>query len=366
MLEWLALLLRAAWNRVETLKHAAALIAQHRFSAAEAELQSLLSRSPGDALAMNLLGVIKMEEHDRSGAEQLFRKSIAAGQRIVGPRINLAALYGAAQPKRALEQLQASLSIDPENRRARALVRQIAKTGALGDMRSGKTGEALSLLEKARKILPDDPEILYDFGMTAFETAFYPDAQAALQKSLRLRPAYHEAQYALARVYLKENRPQQAENEMRLYLAAEPKDASAQYGLGYILLAEQKLKEAKAAFERSLALEPSQTESLFELGRIAQEQGHTAAARAAYSKVVAADPHHAGALAGLGIIAFRKAKYREAKRYLRQSVAAAHSYRKAHYYLALALSKSGEPAQAQKEFQIAKQLQKKPLTNARL
>ncbi|MGH9611280.1 MAG: hypothetical protein ACRD34_16570, partial [Bryobacteraceae bacterium] len=73
MLEWLALLLRAAWNRVETLKHAAALIAQHRFSAAEAELQSLLSRSPGDALAMNLLGVIKMEEHDRSGAEQLFR-----------------------------------------------------------------------------------------------------------------------------------------------------------------------------------------------------------------------------------------------------------------------------------------------------
>ncbi|MGH9638881.1 MAG: tetratricopeptide repeat protein [Bryobacteraceae bacterium] len=149
---------------------------------------------------------------------------------------------------------------------------------------------------------------------------------------------------------------------------------SAAYTQGTLALNQKRYAIAErdfAAAERQApgatdALEPSQTESLFELGRIAQVQGHTAAARVAYSKVVAADPHHARALAGLGIIAFREAKYEKAKRYLRQSVAAAPSYRKAHYYLALALSKSGEPAQAQKEFQIAKQLQKKPLTNARL
>ncbi len=351
---------------VQTLEDAAALIQRNELAAAEAELQPLLKEQPEDPVALNLLGLVRVKQKKPDDAETLFREAIATGHPLAGPHINLALLHSSERPIDALNELQEALKIAPGNQQAESLVQSIAKQSALKALQSGNSNQAIAIAMKARQAAPKNPEILYDFGMVALEAGLYPDAQAALEQSLALRPGYQEARYALARVYLDESLAQQAEQQMRKYLDAKTDDASAWYGLGYILVAEQKLDEAKSAFDKSLALEPNQTESLFQLGEIALEQGHTDAARGEFTKVLARAPQHAGALTEMGVMAFRTAKLEEAKNDLERAIASAPSYQKAHYYYALTLTKTGDKAQADREFALARQLQKKHTTNARL
>lgn len=345
-------------QRVETLQRAAALIAQHQLEPAAQILQPLLSQSPDDPLALNLLGVVRMQEHQTDEAEALFQKAIHSGDKIAGPHVNLARLYGAARPLDAIAQIKAALTVAPGDKDAVSLLRQIAKDAALAAMQAGDKQKAAAVLSKAAETFPHDPELLYEFGFVAFESGLYHDSEQSLKEALKLQPQFPKASYALARTYLAENLAEPAEKQMRAYLAEKPNDASAQYGLGYILMAEQRVDEAKAAFAKSLALQPRQTESLFELGEIALQQGQNEIAREDYEKVLAADPKHAGALTGSGELAFRAGRYPEAQADFERAIASAPSYQKAHYYYALTLLKLGQKAQAEHEFAISKQLQK--------
>jgi tetratricopeptide (TPR) repeat protein len=345
--------------RVQTLQKAAALIERHDLASAETSLQPLLANAPADAVALNLLGLIRMEQKRPEEAETLFRQALATGHHIAGPHVNLAVLYQSSKPLDALAELAAALKIAPENAQAQSLLRVIAKEAALSASRSGNASAALTLLANARESLPRDPEILYEFGSVALGLGLNRQAQQALEEALQNRPDYPEAHYALARVYLEENRPAEAERHMRAYLVARPDDATAHYGLGYILVAAERLDEAKAAFERSLALQPGQTESVLQLGEIALEQGKDQEARKHFRKVLSIDPHHAGALTGIGVLAYRDGDYPEAKTNLEEAVANAPKYQKAHYYFALTLAKLGDKTNAGREFEISKSLQKR-------
>jgi len=344
--------------RTDTLHKAANLIEKRDFASAETTLQVLLKQSPEDPVALNLLGLIKMEQHDREAAEKLFRRAIDTGQPIVGPRINLGLLYGADQPLEALTQLHEALKLTPDNQQAQALVRSIEKESVINAMQAGEKDKALAILLAARRALPNDPDILYHLGMVALELSLNDDAEKAFEEALRQRPDYDEAIYGLARAYLARSQAKEAEQAIRKYLIRRPEDASAYYGLGYILLAEQHLQDARAAFERSLALQPNQTESEFQLGEIAMQQGATSSAREHFTKVLSRNPHHAGALTEIGVFAFRSSEYEIAKTNLEQAVASAPTYQKAHYYYALTLAKLGDKTEAERQFKMAQALQK--------
>lgn len=352
--------------RVETLQRTAVLIEHHDLTAAEAALRTLLDQSRDDALALNRLGLIRVQQQKPDQAEKLFHQAIKCDSRIVGPHVNLARLYATDRPFDAISELNQALKLTPDNPQGASLLRTIAKESALSATRSGNKERALAILMQAREALPPDPELLYDLGLVALESNLYQDAQRLLQQALVARPEYYDAIYALARAYLGENMANQAEEQIRKYLNARPDDSTAQYGLGYILMAEQRLEEAQRAFEKSLALQPDQTESLFQLGEIAMQQGNNDAARENYLKVVSHDPHHAGALTELGIIAYRASQYSEARTDLERAVGSAPSYQKAHYYYALTLTRLGEKTNADREFEISKSLQKSHVTNSHL
>ena len=344
--------------RIKALHKAADLIGQHDFASAEKTLQVLLKQSPQDAVALNLLGFVEMQQHNREAAEKLFRQAINTGQPIVGPRINLALLQATVQPLQALTELGEALKLAPQNQQAQSLVRSIEKASSLNAMRAGEKDKALAIVLQARRALPNNPEILYDLGMVSLELGLNEDAEKAFEEALRQRPEYDEAIYGLARAYLARSHAKQAEETIRKYLRRRPEDASAYYGLGYILLAEQQLEDARAAFEKSLVLQPNQTESEFQLGEIAVEQGDQNSAREHFTKVLSRDPHHAGALTEIGVFAFRSSEYDVAKTTLKQAIASAPTYQKAHYYYALTLAKLGNKAEAEQEFDISRRLEK--------
>ena len=346
-------------TRVAELKQAAAGIQRNDLAGAARILTDLLEQKPEDAVALNLLGVVRMREGQTEAAKKLFREAMAKGPGLPGPHINLALLFGPERPFDAIAELAAALERAPGDSQAQSALRAMAEQAALQAVNAGDKEKALAVMLQARRALPHDPELLYKFGLVAMEAGMFTDAQAALEEALHMRTGYPEATYALARAYLGESRAAEAEQQLRNYLAMRPGDASAQYGLGYVLASEQKLDEAQAAFERSLAARPEQTESSFQLGEIAMQKEDRGTAQAYFQKVLERDPRHAGALTETAVFAFRGGKYTEAAANLERAVSYSPGYQKAHYYFALALSKLGRKAEAEREFHIATDLQRK-------
>jgi tetratricopeptide (TPR) repeat protein len=341
-----------------TLQEAARLIEKQDLANAEALLHQVLDQSPDDALALNLLGLVRVNQRNPSQAQDLFRRAIEKAPHLAGPHVNLAQLYGKDRAPAAIAELGSALKLTPENQQARLLLRTIAGTAGSEAARSGNPKQALALMLDALAILPQDPDILVDTSLAAMENGAYGDAERYLLDALRVRPDLARATYALARAYLADSKAQEAEQQMRRYLTARPDDATAHYGLGYILAAEQKTAEARAAFEKSLALQPEQTESLFQLGELDLQEEQRDRARERYAQVLARDPRHAGALTGMGVLAYRAGGYADAESALERAVAIAPSYQKGHYYYALTLKKLGKDAEATREFRTSSDLQK--------
>jgi tetratricopeptide (TPR) repeat protein len=353
-----------AERRVAALQEAADQIGAGNLSAAEEALKPLVAQD--DAIALNLLGVVRIQQGRTADAETLFRRAIEQGPNLAGPHVNLARLYGKSRAADAITELSGALELAPDLEQAALMLREIAAAASADLVRSGNKEQALALMLRAHKVLPRDPDLLVETALAAMEAGLYRDAEGFLTEALAMRAAFPRAIYALARAYLGASKGQLAEAEMRKYLALRPDDATAHYGLGYILMSEQKVEEARAAFEKSLQLEPRQTESLFQLGELASQEGKPELAAEQYIRVLEVDPRHGGALTGLGTLAYRAGKLDEAQSHLERAVAAAPSYYKAHYYYALTLKKLGKKEDSDREFRISTDLQKRDAPVARL
>src|SRR5690349_8503226 len=92
------------------------------------------------------------------------------------------------QKDAAMKAFEAALQRDPTNAQAREGEVKAAIAAALQAKRAGDNDGALVYLVRARKYIPDDPTLLFDFGVQADGMRLYKDAEEALTKSLKLRP----------------------------------------------------------------------------------------------------------------------------------------------------------------------------------
>ena len=222
--------------------------------------------------------------------------------------------------------------------------------------KQGNGAAALACLEQARTALPNDPTLLTDLGIQAYDLHHLSEAADALQTSLTRLPGNPTAQYALARVELDRQHMPQAEGLFREYLAQQPQDASAHYGLGHLLQMLQHNDEAAAEFHRSIDLQPAQTESFYQLGQMDLDLHRDGEARELFNKVLGRFPAHGGALTGIGILNYRAKAYIAARASLQAAITASPDYQPAHYYLGLTLARLGDAAASSLELQRAAEL----------
>jgi tetratricopeptide (TPR) repeat protein len=349
------------------LQRAAAYVSARDFARAESEILAVLNLNPKEPLALNLLGIVRAEQGLANEAESLFRQALAVSPRLAGAHVNLGLLYISQNNfEQAVSELEQALRIDSSRGDAASSLVASLRRLAGAALTAGDREKALAHLLRARALAPSDPELLFEFAMTAMGLSLYEDAQQALVRALERRPDEPKFIYALARTRLANGEILQAESLFRRYVELRPQDATGHYGLGYTLALLKRGAEAVRSFERSLELRRDQTESQYQLGLLAHAEGDMGRAAEWYEKVLARYTAHAGALSGMGLVHFNRKQYELALNYLERAIAVEPSLAKAHYHLGLTHARLGNKQAATTELELAARLEQEQKAKRRV
>lgn len=209
----------AATSAVDAVKQAEALAAEHHLEQANELLTEYLRHDLTNSTVLVVLGRIQLSQ---------------------------------GMSEDALRSFEKVLSVDPESKDAREGEVKAAIVAALAEQKIGLDGDALLYLIRARKLVPDSPELLFAFGMQAERMRIFKDADEALEKAHTLAPQDLRILYALSHVQMDEQKMAEAEANLKAYLQQKPDDATAHYGLGLLLHMVLRNDEAKAEFRRSI------------------------------------------------------------------------------------------------------------------
>ncbi len=265
-----------------------------RLAESEAAWREVLSREPGHAQALHLLGVILARTGRRDEGLALLDQSIARAPAEPAFLNNRAlVLSEAGRLADAERDLRRALQLEP--RFAAALVH-------LGSLlrQQGRLDEALAACRRALQQDPRSAEAHVGLGNVLRERGDAPGALAAYQGALAIDPRHAIAHYNRGNLALDAGDFPVAEASFRAALERDPRNATARNNLGVALRRMGRLEEARAAFEAALALAPAHAEALNNLGLTLQQLGRGEEALARYAAAVAARPGFAGALVNWG------------------------------------------------------------------
>jgi tetratricopeptide (TPR) repeat protein len=273
---------------------------------------------------------------------------------------NLAGLYLLnSNPTLALDQYDRALQLKPDSIPA---LRQAATVAE----KENHLERSLSYWMRAKKIHPEDPEILLGFGRLCLKMDLLDDAEAALTKAASLRPDDPAYLYALGSANVGKKQFEAAQTIFEKLVARSPRDSQVQYALGSVLYLEGHLSDAAAHFNESVRLQPDQLASYYYLALIARDQGRESEAIQQFETLVQHYPDHASSREVLGELLMGAHQYTEAESNLEKAVRLDPKSVKANYQLGLLLSRMGRKEESDKQLEIARSLRTEDQSNSRL
>jgi tetratricopeptide (TPR) repeat protein len=216
--------------------------------------------------------------------------------------------------------------------------------------------KALAYLIKAKGLQPENPGILFEFGKVCLELDLVGDALPALQKAVQLRPNDDSYTYVLASAHVSKKEYEAAGKLFQALLKKHPDDSVLNYAMGSVLFLEVKLDEAATCLQKSIHAQPNQNAAYYYLGLIAEGKGENDRAIATFQDLSRRYPDYSPAYEALGAILLKQRKYPEAQTALEKAVLLDANSVKAHYQLGVLLGRIGRQDDANKEFEIVKEL----------
>jgi len=348
------------------LQDAAKELSAGKLDQAERDLQSVLRSNPGDYRALDLMGVVRVLQHQEAKAKELFEQVVKAKPDFAPAHAHLGLLYmQLGRTQEGLPELQQALRLDPSRTDVAGALVHILQDQAKAASDAGDWNGALGFLMEARKDAPDNADIQYEFAMVAHKLALDDDAIEAFQQTLKLRKNDALAMYSLGFALMNRGRVDDARQQFAQYIALRPDDPSGYCALGMALAALEKSEDARAKFQRSIELAPTQSESYYRLGLLDLDAGDYDAAARDLHKALDNKPNDAGALTALGRVEFEQKHYPEALAALQQAVGQNDSLQEGHYYLGLTLARMGRKQESDEQLAMAARLEQEQKEQSR-
>ena len=166
---------------------------------------------------------------------------------------------------------------------------------ALGQVAAGRPIQAEALFRKVLALCPDDPSVLYDFGVFIQQTGRAAMAAAAWRRALVLRPAHARTLNNLANAVAEQGGTDMALRLARAAVRVDDATAEIHCNLGLILWQAGQWARAADQCRRALILRPDQPDALNGLGIVLADQGCLKQAVVAYRAAIAIQPGFAKA-----------------------------------------------------------------------
>lgn len=209
------------------------------------------------------------------------------------------------------------------------------------------TEKALSYLVKAKRLAPEDPEVLFQFGRICLQRNLLDDALAALTKAAELKPDNDTYVYTLGSADFGKGRFDEALELFQRVLRKHPQDAFLHYAIGAVYFQQSKYSEAEASLKQSLSLRPDQIRANYYLALTYDAIGDDDRAVPIFRDLVKAHPEQVPSRVKLGGILVRQHQYEEAQRNLEEAIALDPNSVEAHYQLGLTLRRLGKSAESE-------------------
>lgn len=303
--------------------------------------------------------VLLAQGGETNGALEILERAQRAGPPSYELAFNLGGVYLLKKdPARALEYYDQALTLSPDAVPAMKQAAGIAEG-------QNEFEHALSYWIRAKKIAPDDPEVLLGFGRVCLEMDLLEDAEPALTKAATLRPE-PTYQYTLAAAKVGKRQFAPARSLIEGLVKKRPRDAQLQYALGAVLYLEANLTEAAVHLQESIRLQPDQLAPYYYLALVTRDQGNDADAIQRLQDLLRRYPDHALSYEALGSLLMGANRYAEAETSLETAVRLNPKSVKANYQLGLLLSRMGKKPEADKQLELSKTLRTEDEANSRL
>jgi predicted Zn-dependent protease len=145
--------------------------------------------------------------------------------------------------------------------------------------KAGKLDEAIAVYLELEKEHSDIPELYHNLGMLYGRQEKWPEAEAALQKSLELQPDNRASRMMLAEVHKGMGRGDEAVAELETLAQQSPDDPEVLYDLGVFYLNAQRYEDAYARFDAVRRLDPDNLDVVYLLGTLSVNLGEIDRAR---------------------------------------------------------------------------------------
>jgi tetratricopeptide (TPR) repeat protein len=269
-------------SREGRLNYARALILDKRFPEARKQFEALLAANPRDTQLIYMVGVTAFQLKDYAVAEDSMKRLVddAEHRDPDGARYILGQI--AEEKKewpRAIqwyEQIQEGEQALPARlRTANAIAKQgkleaareylhrasednpgqevqftVAEAQILRD--ANRNTEAFDVLDKALKAEPEQPELLYDYALTAEKLEKFDILERNLRKLIEVRPEHAHAYNALGYSFAERNmRLDEARKLIEKAIELAPEDYFIQDSLGWVQYREGNLKGAAETLRRA-------------------------------------------------------------------------------------------------------------------
>jgi Flp pilus assembly protein TadD len=268
-------------SREVRLNYARVLVGSKRYAEARAEFDKLLSIYPDDHGVLYAVGLLALQLKDFAAAETHLKRLLALNYR--DPNAVRFTLGQIAEDRRDFEAAQAWFAqvtpgehyLSSRLRHAQTLARQgkldaarayLRDAGEAGNPQAvqftiaeaqllreaNQHGEAFSLLGKALEGQPDQPELLYDFALTAEKLERFDLLEANLKKLIQVKPdhahAYNALGYSLAERNL---RLEEARKLIERALELSPDDAFIIDSMGWVFYRMGDIQKAVELLNRA-------------------------------------------------------------------------------------------------------------------
>lgn len=283
-------------------------------------------------------------------ALEVLEKAKAGGRVSVDLALALGNLYFTKGDfDQAFESYEAALSLNPD------CVNCLQQLASIAE-RERDPEKALAYLIKAKRRLPDDPEILFEYGKACLELDLFEDAVPALRKAVRLRPNQDSYAYVLGSAYVSKKQYELAGTVFEALLKKHPGDSVLNYAMGSLLFLQVKFDEAARYLSKSIQLQPDQSAAYYYVGLIAEGKGKDNEAITIFRDVLRRDPDYGPAYEALGRVLLKEKQYPEAEQTLRKAVLLNPDSVKAHYQLGTLLGRTGRQEEASTELAVVRKL----------